>query len=203
MEGLTAGVVEEVKKRTAAGVPLADVVPGVLGGIVIDGGFWRIFGSNDLGTLSLARWNEPTLWKYAWNGSASPIFWGEAVFGNQMLLDARGSVFLWNHENASIIEIGFDLVTVLETSLTHGLGWLDFYGDGSYSVAKDREGDLPIESHLHWVQPRILGGKAVPKNVTLVERVQHLIGHGELWSQLRGMSPGTQVVPIAQASSGR
>lgn len=200
MEKLTAGIVDEVKRLTAAGVPLAEVVPGVLGGISVDGGLWRIFGSNDLGMLSLERWNEQSLWKHAWNGFASLTFWGEDIFGNQVLLDAAAKVFLWNHESAAIIETGFDLLTVLETSLTHGLGWLDFYGDGSYSVAKDRGVELPTDSHLHWIQPRILGGQAVTKNVTFVERVQHLIGHGQLWLQVRGMPPGGQIVATTSAS---
>jgi len=195
MKSLTAGDVDEVKRRTAAGAPWSEVVPGVLGGTLLDSGFWRFFGPPELRLFSLAEWNAPNVWKHAWRGLAALSFWGEDVFGNQILLDGEGKVFLWNHENASAIETGFDLLTVLETCLGHGLGWIDFYSDGSYSLAKDGQLELPIESHWHWIQPRIMGGQATAKNLTAVERVKHLIGHGQLWLQVRGMPSGSHVIP--------
>lgn len=194
MKCLTADDVDELKRRTSAGEPWTEVAPSVLGGTLADDGFWRFFGSPELGLLSLTEWNAPDLWKHAWRGLASLTFWGEDVFGNQILLDGEGKVFLWNHENASAIETGFDLPTVLETCLGHGLGWIDFYSDGSYLLAKDRQIGLPIGSHWHWIQPRIMGGQATATNLTPIERVKHLIAHGQLWLQVRGMSPGDRII---------
>jgi hypothetical protein len=140
-------------------------------------------------------WNSPSLWKHAWRGLADFTFFGEDVFGNQLLLDTKANVTLWNYENASASATGFDLVTILDTSLGYGLGWLDFYSDGSYLLAKDRQGQLPIGSHWHWTQPLILGGQVTGKNMTAVERVPHLIGHGRLWLQVGGIPVGSQIVP--------
>jgi hypothetical protein len=112
-----------------------------------------------------------------------------------VLLGKEANVILWNHEDASATATGFDLVTVLDTSLDYGLGWLDFYSDGSYLLAKDRQGELLIGSHWHWTQPLILGGPVTAKNMTAVERVQHLIGHAQLWLQVRGIPPGGRFVP--------
>jgi hypothetical protein len=195
MTSLTPHDIGNLKDGLATGRPLSEVVTTVVDGRLVDNGFWRFFGFNELGPLSLAEWNGPTLWKHAWRGLADLTFWGEDVFGNQLLLDTNGNVILWDHENASTTATGFDLVTVLDTSLTYGLGWLDFYSDGSYLLAKDRQVELPIGSHWHWIQPLILGGQVAAKNMTAVERVPHLIGHAQLWLQVRGMPPGSHVVP--------
>ena len=196
MKNLVGRDVREAKERVSAGTPFSDVVPGVLGGTLLDNGFWRFFGSSEPGSLSLGTWSSPDTWKHAWNGLASLTFWGEDVVGNQLLLDGEGNVYLWNHENALTIELGFDLFTILETCLSHGFGWVDFYSDGSYSLAKARvRGELPLDSHWHWLQPRTLGGRATGENLTPVERVQHLIGHGKLWLQLRDLPEGSRVIP--------
>jgi hypothetical protein len=145
--------------------------------------------------MSLAEWNAPSLWKSAWGGLASLTFWGEDVFGNQILLDGEGKTFLWNHENGSAVETGLDLLTILEACIGHGLSWVDFYSDGSYALAKKRQSDLALGSHWHWIQPRFMGGQATAVNMVPVERVQHLIGHGQLWLQVRGLPSGARVVP--------
>jgi hypothetical protein len=184
MRALTALELAELKKRTDAGTPLAEVIPAVLGGATLDHGFWRFFYPDGVGMLSMAKWNSPNVWKHAWSGLASTTFWGEDVFGNQIILDGGGSVFLWNHENAAAIETGFDLHTVLETGLKHGLAWLDFYSDGSHALVGEQKRELSTDRHWHWIQPRILGGAIAAGNLTSIERVQHLVGHAKLWLQV-------------------
>jgi hypothetical protein len=195
MKILTDNHVDVLKEKIAIGASWIEVVPNVLGGTLLDNGFWRIFGSNELGLFSLRDWNAPNVWKHAWGEFASLTFWGEDVFGNQILLDGEGKVFLWSHENAATVATGFDLVTILETCVKHGLGWIDFYSDGSYSIVKDRLSELSLQSHWHWIQPQIMGGQVTSKNLTCVERVQHMIGHGKLWLQIHGISHGSRIVP--------
>jgi hypothetical protein len=175
--------------------PLGEVVPSILDHITLDHGFWRFFGSsNDSDPYSHAAWNAPDLWKHAWQGLASRTFWGEDLFGNQILLDNQANVFLWDHENASISQTDLDLLTILETSLQHGLGWLDFYADGSHALVKNRQAELPIDSHWHWIDPKILGGPITLANLSPILRVQHMTAHGQIWMQLREIPPGTQIV---------
>jgi len=174
----------------------ADALPDSVGGLEMCDGLWRFF-SHIWPDRGIRSWNETSRWRTSWDGvlPAGLYSFGEDVFGNQLvLLPQHKQVFLWNHENGECHDLLVAPVELLETGFESGLEWIDFYGDGSLSVAR-RYGHVSRDSHLHWVTPLILGGKIDLDNIAPVEREAHLVGHAKLWLEVSGLAPGTAMVP--------
>jgi len=101
---------------------------------------------------------------------------------------------MWGHEDGELYSLEIAICPLLETVIESGINWLDFYSDGSPQVGLNSGLPITLEKHLHWINPLILGGPVAVANLALVEREAHLIGHGKLWSQIRSLPPGTEVV---------
>jgi hypothetical protein len=69
------------------GVPLPADHVRVLGrsnGLEAYGGYFRLFGLGGVAAIELRRWNEPGLWRHAWNGAGDGfLFFGETAWGDQ------------------------------------------------------------------------------------------------------------------------
>jgi hypothetical protein len=178
-------------------IPLAEALSTSVGGIHAAGGLWRFFSAH-YPKGGFAEWNSNAAWKREWGFAPSPFHaFGEDLFGNQLILrPGFENVHLWNHEDGSVADLLLDAATLLEAVVQNGLGWIDFYSDGSLKIAQTRLMDVPAECHLHWTTPLILGGNVSVENTTVVERSMHLVGHAKLWMRLRGCDPGTIVVPV-------
>lgn len=186
--------VEQLRESLAGGVPLAQAVQQTIGDADACGGLWRFY-SESWPSGGVERWNERSAWKLHWRDflPAGAFAFGEDVFGNQLIVvPGHENALLLNHENAECSDLYCDPVTLLATVLNDGVGWIDFYSDGSLTVAR-RFLPLPREFHLHWTTPLILRGAVDDSNVSIVERESHLVGHAKLWAQLRGLPPGTAV----------
>jgi hypothetical protein len=143
------------------------------------------------------EWNSSSAWRREW---AIPLgffhAFGEDIFGNQLVIRSdTENVFLWNHENGSLIDLLVDPGTLLEVVLKNGLSWIDFYTDDSLKIAEAKLREVPLDYHLHWTAPLILGGRVNADNTSIVDRSKHLVGHAQLWRQIRGLDPGTIIIP--------
>lgn len=181
--------------RQLGNVPLPEALAKALADFQVEEGLWRFF-SDQYPNGGVACWNEDFSWLAEWGIPSKRLYaFGEDIFGNQLIIQPTSeNTFLWNHENGDLFDLLLDPVVLLETVASSGLDWIDFYNDGSLSVARKKLMDVPVDCHLHWTTPLILGGKVTEDNVSVVERVMHLKGHAKLWRQLRGREPGTSVI---------
>lgn len=170
--------------------------PESVGETTLCGGVWRLY-SNVWPRGGITAWNKGSEWKNQWQSFLpSDVFaFGEDVFGNQLFfVNGFENALLWNHENSDCFDLLLKPCELLMTVLKNGADWIDFYADGSLSVAKEY-GSVPKEMHLHWTTPLVLGGEVTRENLSLAQRESHLVGHAKLWSQLAVLPPGTEIKP--------
>jgi hypothetical protein len=188
--------VARLRESLANGIPFSKASPQVIGGADACDGLWRFY-SESWPAGGIRHWNEKSAWKEHWREFIpdGAFAFGEDVFGNQLIVvPEQENILLLNHENAECADLYCDPVSLLTTILKDGIDWIDVYGDGSLAVAR-RYGPVARESHLHWTTPLILGGIVSDSNLSTIERESHLVGHAKLWLQVRGLPPGTVVVP--------
>jgi hypothetical protein len=167
-----------------------------IGGTAAGAGFWRFF-SESWPEGGISGWNAGSSWKSHWRAvlPAGFLSFGEDVFGNQLVLaNGCASALLWNHENGECDDLLVGPCELLQTVLESGLDWIDFYTDGSLGIAR-QYGPVPLDVHLHWTTPLILGGRVSRDNVSVVKRERHLVSHAMIWAQVSVLPPGTRVVP--------
>jgi hypothetical protein len=191
----------QLRNEVRRTIPLVEALSTSVGETQVASGLWRFF-SGRYPKGGVAQWNSSAAWKHEWEGALLKFHaFGEDLFGNQLVLRSGfENVYLWNHEDGSMADLLLDAATLLETVVQSGLDWIDFYKDGSLTIAQTRLMDVPTECHLHWTTPLILGGNVSVENTTVVERSMHLVGHAKLWMQVRGCEPGTIVVPRRKPS---
>jgi hypothetical protein len=190
----------QLRSELSRTTPLAEALVTCVGGTQVAGGLWRFFSAYHPKD-GVTDWNSSAAWKREW-GFAPSLFhaFGEDLFGNQLILrPGFENVHLWNHEDGSVADLLLDAATLLEAVVQGSLDWIDFYNDGSLTIAQTRLKDVPAECHLHWTTPLILGGNVGVENTTVVERSMHLVGHAKLWMQVRGCDPSTIVVSARKA----
>ena len=166
-----------------------------VGGAVVEQGLWRFFSTHEPSPGGVSAWNM-NAWHCAWSTMRPDLyFFGEDAFGNQLAsIPGNPNAYIWSHESGELTDMELDLLSAIDSVATHGLDWIDFYGDGSLGVARQLLGLIEWGSHLHWTTPLILGGAISVENISVVERSAHLIGHGQLWTQVGDLPPGTDVV---------
>lgn len=186
----------ELERLLAKGASSAEALPGAIGGSFISGGIWRFF-SDSWPEHGISYWNTASAWKQHWQPFLPDgVFsFGEDIFGNQLVLVGNfANVMLWNHENGEFHDLLVGPCELLKTVAASGIDWIDHYSDGSLSVARQC-GAVPLEMHLHWTTPLILGGQVSMDNVSVAPREPHLVGHAKLWQQIADLPPGTTPVP--------
>lgn len=189
---LTNDQVARLEAMLSQGVAGREAIPVSVGGVTLENGLWRVF-SEACPKCGVSRWNKE--WCAAWGIPEENAFtFGEDAFGNQLILTANGNTaHICDHEDGSCFDLELGVVDLLESIVQHGLSWIDFYSNGSLDVAQERVAGLTWEQHLHWTQPLILGGAIAPSNVSVVDRFAHLAGHAQLWRQISGVDPGTEI----------
>jgi hypothetical protein len=119
---------------------------------------------------------------------------GEDVFGNQLVtIDETPNLLVWDHEDGSLVDTQVPVETAIDVVFNSGVEWIDYYTLDTIEIGRRMIGSVPVDSHLHWTNPLILGGAVEPNNVSVIGRLPHLIGHGKLWQQLRGTPEGTAI----------
>lgn len=171
-------------------------LPRAIGETCVCDDIWRFFSDSwpDGGVL---HWNCGSSWKSQWQPFLPPglFSFGEDVFGNQLVLvDGYENVFLWDHESGGSHDLFLGPSDLLRTALESGIDWIEFYSNRSLMIAR-KFGAVPLDMHLDWTTPLILGGEIAPQNTALLERDSHLVGHAQIWSQVRDLPPGTAVMP--------
>ena len=180
----------------SGGMALPAAFPEAVGGTAVCDGIWRFY-SDSWPQGGIAGWNRGSSWKSHWQQFLPPSLFafGEDVFGNQLVfINGIENTVLWNHENGECFDLLVAPCELLRTALDSGIDWIDFYSDGSLAIAR-QYGAVPLDMHLHWTTPLILGGQVNRDNLNLVQREPHLVGHAKLWSQVAGLPPGTAVIP--------
>lgn len=193
MNPLTADQVLRLQSALESGLPLREAAPVIIGGTVVNGGFWRFFSSRHP-TMGIDRWNEE--WCATWALPKDSIFVvGEDVFGNQLLLTPKDSTMhVCDHENGACHNLDLGPADLLGAVLRYRVSWIDFYSNGSPAVAAGFLAELGWEQHLHWTHPLVLGGSVTAQNVSVVERLAHLHGHAKLWARISGLEGGGELV---------
>jgi hypothetical protein len=179
----------------ASGTAPPAAFPQAIGGTCLCDGIWRFF-SDSWPEGGISRWNNESLWKVQWQARLPLGLFslGEDVFGNQLVLvSGHENVILWNHEDGECHDLLLGPCELLRTAQESGIDWIDFYSDGSLAVARQHS-SVPLDSHLHWTTPLILGGQVTSRNISLVRREPHLVGHAKLWSQVGDLPPGTTII---------
>lgn len=186
--------IDQLLELLGAGYPTLDAISKSMGGTTLCRDFMWFFP--EVGIHDRKSWNAAPLWKYAWGGTADALTaFAEDRFGNQFcFIPNRDTVFLWSHEDGAYIDSELDVGTLLGIVRQHDLDWIDFYRDGTLDVFRRYDEPIPDDHHLHWTQPLILGGAVARDNVSTVERVKHLVGHGQIWQRLQGLKPGEEII---------
>lgn len=166
----------------------------VLGGKGVASGFWRFF-SRTHPACGTGEWN--LRWCRSWGLAPENVYsFGEDLFGNQLLIFmGRTSAYVLDHEDGECHDTQLSVDDLVEAVLDNGVGWLDFYANGANTIGVDFVAQVDWESHLHWVQPLSLGGRVSRDNVSIVERMAHLVGHERLWERIRDAAPGDEILP--------
>ena len=173
----------------------APAIASVIGGAVVEQGLWRFYSAHAPAPGGVSAWNAGA-WRGAWSRMQPDLyFFGEDAFGNQLVaIPGHPNAYIWSHESGELTDMELDLFSVIDSVASHGLDWIDFYGDGSLGVARRLLGSIDWGSHLHWATPLILGGTIQVENISVMERSVHLLGHGQLWAQVGDLPPGADVV---------
>lgn len=183
-----------LRESIEAGTPLETAIPASIGNAFAGGGLWRFF-SDTLPPRGVRWWNESSGWREHWKPllPASFFSFGEDIFGNQLVIvSSKENGYLWNHENGAFLDLQLAPTELLLTVVENGIDWIDFYRNGSLEIAR-KYGRIPDNSHLHWTTPLVLGGAVSLKNLSVVERGEHLVGHAKLWFQVRGLELGQTI----------
>lgn len=169
-------------------------LPQAIGGTLACDDIWRFF-SDSWPPGGVSHWNIGSSWKSHWQAflPRGLFSFGEDVFGNQLVLvNGYEHVYILDHECGKCYDLLLGPSNLLHVALESGIDWIDFYSNGSLDVAR-RDGAVPLDMHLDWTTPLILGGQVSRDNATLLERDSHLVGHAQIWSQVCDLPPGTTV----------
>lgn len=200
MRDISAKDCTRLRQELSGTVSLQDALPRIIGETQVGGGLWRFF-STRYPDGGIAQWNSMSTWMQEWRVEPTQLYAiGEDLFGNQLIVrPGSENVHLWNHENGSVVDLLLAPMTLLETIVESGIDWIDFYGNGALEIAVRRLMDVPLECHLHWTTPLIMGGQVGVENTSVIERSMHLIGHAKLWAQLCGLDLGNSIVPTRKS----
>jgi hypothetical protein len=150
----------------------------------------RPLGGDVTGVRSIATWNEPTLWRSAYDDLAADGWcFAEDAFGGQFSLHDDG-VFAFDPETGARDRLADDLV-----------GWAEALLDDAevltgYPLAHEwqvRHGPLPVGQRLVPTVPFVLGGSFDVDNLHALDEVQGMRLRGELAVQLRDLPDGATV----------
>jgi hypothetical protein len=120
-------------------------------------------------------------------------FIGEDAFGNVLIL-LNETVQIIDHEEFSLTNTYIELEEFKKTIISDGYFWVDCYTNEDLEIFNHYQQKLPIESHIHWIQPLFLGGNKELNNTVTLERLIHWKGHFELQKQIKGLDAGDWVI---------
>lgn len=185
----------ELRSLVANGIPTSVAILKAAGGMQLGHGVWRLF-SEHFPKGGCIAWNNDSQWKPAWAIEPGSFHaFGEDVFGNQLIVSqAFAEAGFWNHETGEVASFPLEVADLFEAVIQNGLAWLDQYHPQALRIAMNRVAHLDSDCHLHWTVPLALGGTVADSNVSVVERLPHLVGHAKLWAQIAGLDEGDSVV---------
>jgi hypothetical protein len=212
----TAGVLAEVSAHpgttTAPPAPAADIealrptlpaahleLLGLTNGLAVAGGHLRLFGVGASASRSIEAWNDPDLWQFAWAGAVDDFLCvGENGWGGQLAY-RRSDLATPDHARP--------LYLLADSSMAPGLvgesfrAWLDVGLRANldlpahpFEAAVRRQFPaLAWDELLAQAPPMLVCGEERPELVTRMPAVVTMIVNGDLWTQLAGAPPGSNI----------
>lgn len=166
-------------------------------GIMAAGGYLRLFGVGAAASIDISWWNDPHLWKFAWD----PVILEFLCFGG----DAWGFQFAYRFDDL-VGEEPDPVVYVLtintaDSGRRPGLPFTAYLERGFLSGARRladpfernvrRElGDLEHGDHVVLSPPPLLGGERSVEHAMKMPAVMAMIIDGEVWMEYMRLSQG-------------
>jgi hypothetical protein len=174
---------------------LADFYGGFNGGYFWDRALLLRPTQDDLGPLSVARWNESSLWRGLYGGAAAGLtFFGEDTFGVQFALHGN-NVVSFDPETAEVSHCagGFDEFVDLVVSEA------EFYTGFPVLRAWEAEhGALEVGHRLVPRQAFMLGGEFSAADVVSRPDVEGMRMRAQLWMTTKDVRDGETIVFVKQ-----
>lgn len=171
-------------------------------GLMVYGGYFRLFGVDDLKSINLISWNDPETWKFAWEKKADRFLcFGQNAWGDQYayrLGDLTGQV-----EEPPILSIdASELEMILEWSC-----FTEFFDeeivrnsvatyDSLITAARPIHGDLAMNESLIFSPSLMIGGPADPENAMKMPSATAMIANGDIWRQTANLQSPRTVVGV-------
>lgn len=160
-------------------------------GIMVYGGFFRLFGVGCEHCIDMIKWNNPTTWKFAW-ANALDDYWcfGETAFGDQYAYKMNelggtkpATVYLLEHVTmtSEIIANNIDDFLANEFARCAESPYYEFHIQSRAKV-----GDLDWHEHVAHVPSLLISGEELIDNVAKMEAIATMIINGDLAVQLAG-----------------
>ncbi len=157
---------------------------------LILGGAIRVFGVVGVRLPSIEQWNDPSLWRSAFDGLADgPPFVAESYLGDQYRV-IDGGVVRWSPETGGQEGIGVTLDKWLASVRS------DPGAEVPLWLLEDWEalhGTLPPDDHLAPSVPYILGGDYQLGNLHAISGVSDLHWRAQLATKLRDLPDGSEI----------
>ena len=152
------------------------------------GGYFRVFSVE-----RLCRWNEPSLWKFAWPEAVRRFLcFGETGWGDQYayrLDDLKGDnpahVYFLEALTLQPERLHDDFDTFMEKEF---LGNAHRPYDSMLVAARERIGELSLDEHVQYVPSPLITGVEDPESVSRMPAVTAMTINGDLSRQLQGES---------------
>lgn len=145
---------------------------------------------------SLGAWNEPALWKFAYEGFDLDryLFFADDAFGNQfgcLAGEPDPAVWRFDVQEGEFIRIADSIDAFFSEVLVEDGPWL--LGSDYLDAYRESGAAWQVSQHLMLLTPSLLGGSMAPENLHLAEPVAHLRLAGQIVTQIKPLPPGAEV----------
>jgi hypothetical protein len=165
-------------------------------GMAIFHGYFRLFGVRCSGCRDMERWNDPGIWKFAWDdGVLRFLCFAETGLGHQFAYDVnelRGGGIPHVYR-LSYMDMRFDRIwedsfdSFVERDV---MRWLADPYSLECVEALNRLGPITWAEHVAFAPPVVLGGPEDPAHIVKMPAVSNMIINGDLNTELDKVDEG-------------
>jgi hypothetical protein len=169
-------------------------------GVSAYGGYFRVFGVDEVAITSLLTWNADSTWKFAWPAHAREyLCFGETAFGDQYafrydeLRRSSPRVYLLEALGLEPEALAADFDGFLVDEFLPNARRPD---DKLVVAARKRIGDLALDDHVTFSPSPLLTGEESVEHIVKMPAAIAMIFNGDLATQLTGHGEGRAVERI-------